>query len=133
MVILGVLKVLIFSKLSILIVDDDVAILHTFSKIFQRKGYFVTVAEKGKDAMEKLRCNQYDVALVDLGLPDMEGSELFPLIKNACPKTLRIMITGKSWLENSIQGADVFVAKPVNPERLLSIIDTKLKNRDGET
>lgn len=124
---------LISSKPTILIVDDDVAILHTFSKIFQRKGYCVTVAEKGREAIEKLGCNHYDVALVDLVLPDIEGTELFPLIKNASPKTLKIMITGKSWLENSIQGADVFVGKPVNPEKLLNIIDTKLKNRDSET
>jgi len=44
------------------------------------------------------------------------------------------MLTGEIGLQNSIEGAaDVFVGKPVNPEKLLSIIDTKLKNRDSET
>ena len=121
------------SKPSILIVDDDTAILHVFARIFERKGYCVAVAEKGKEAIEKLRLNQYDVALIDLSLPDMEGNKLFPIIKNGSPKTLRIMLTGKTWLEGSIEGADVFVGKPVSPDKLLSIIDTQLKTRDSET
>ena len=55
----------IASKPSILIIDNDVAILHTFSKIFLRNGFSVAVAEKGIDAIEKLSINQYDVALID--------------------------------------------------------------------
>jgi DNA-binding response OmpR family regulator len=125
--------VFISGKPSILIVDDDTAILHVFTRIFERKGYYVTVAERGKEAIEQLSINHYDVVLIDLALPDMEGNKLFPLIKNESPKTLRIMLTGKTWLQGSIDGADVFVGKPVNPEKLLSIIDTKLKNRDSET
>ncbi len=120
-------------KPSILIVDDDIAILHTFTKIFQKKGYSVTVAIKGKEAIQKLNINHYDVALVDLVLPDMEGTELFPLIKNVSPKTLTIMLSGKIGLRDSFEGADAFVGKPVNPDKLLSIINTKLKNRDTET
>jgi DNA-binding NtrC family response regulator len=120
-------------KPSILIVDDDTAILHTFSRIFEKKGYIVTVAEEGKAAIEKLNSNHYDVALVDFCLPDMEGNNLFPFIKNSSPETLRIMLTGKIWSQNSFEGADAFVGKPINPEKLLSIIDTKLKNRDTET
>jgi DNA-binding NtrC family response regulator len=119
-------------KLSILIIDDDTAILHAFSRIFQKKGYRVTVAESGKDAIEELGINQFDVALIDLALPDMEGNELFPLIASASPKTLKVMLTGKSMLQENIEGADAFVAKPVNPEKLLSLIDVALENRDTE-
>jgi len=122
----------LIGKPSILIVDDDTAILHVFTKIFERKGYSVSVAEKGKDAIEKLSTKQYDVALVDFVLPDMEGIELFPLIRNSSPKTLRIMLSGKACFDDCVKGADVFVAKPINPVKLLSIIDTKLKNRDSE-
>jgi two-component system, NtrC family, response regulator GlrR len=124
--------VFISGKPSILIVDDDKSILRVFTKIFQRKGYCVTVAEKGTEAAQKLSNNCYDVALIDLGLPDMEGKALFPLIKNSSPQTLRIMLTGKTWLQDSIEGADAFVGKPVNPEQLLSLIDAKLKNAESE-
>ena len=48
-------------KPSILIIDDGTAILHVFTKIFERKGCCVAVAEKGKDAVEKLNTKQYDV------------------------------------------------------------------------
>lgn len=122
----------ISSKPTIIIIDDDIAILRTFTRIFERKGYSVTVAEKGKEAIEKLSINCYDIALIDLGLPDMEGMELFPLIQKTSPKTLKIILTGKTYLQDSIEGADAFIGKPVNPDKLLSIIDTKLKLRDIE-
>ncbi len=114
------------SKASILIVDDDVAILHVFSRIFQNKGYIVTVAKKGTEAIEKINANKFDVALVDLGLPDMEGDKLFPFINSISPQTVKIMLTGKIELRDSIEGADVFIEKPVAPEKLLSIINSKL-------
>ena len=120
------------SKRSILIVDDDIAILHVFSRIFQSKGYIVTVAQKGREAIEKLTNNKFDVALVDLALPDMEGNELFPLIDETSPKTVKIMLTGKTDRQGNVLGADFFVWKPVRPEKLLSIIDTELKNRSTE-
>lgn len=123
----------IASKPSILIIDDDPAILHVFSRIFQRNGYAVTVAEKGGEAIEKISSNHYDVALIDLCLPDMEGTELFPLIHNTSPGTLKILLTGKTLLQGSIEGADALLGKPITPDKLLSIIDSRLKNRTMET
>ena len=123
---------LIAEKPSILIIDDDASILRTLTKIFQKKGYFVAVAEKGKEAVEKINSNHFDVALIDLCLPDMEGTELFPLIHDTSPGTLKIMLTGKTLLQDSIEGADVLLRKPVLPDQLLSIIDSKLKNKNIE-
>ncbi len=120
-------------KPSILIVDDDQSILHVFTRIFQKKGYLVTVAEKGTEATEKLQKYTYDVALIDFCLPDMEGTALFPLIQGTSPKTLKIMITGKVLLNGATKGADALLGKPVNPEKLLSLIDSKLKNQNMET
>ena len=120
------------SELSIIIIDDDTAILHTFTRIFQSKGYVVTVAEKGKDAIEKIRCNHYDVALIDFRLPDMEGTELFPLIQSTSPTTVKIMLTGITLLQDNIEGADALLKKPIQPQQLLSVIDNKLKNKNIE-
>jgi DNA-binding NtrC family response regulator len=119
-------------KPTILIVDDDAGILKSFSKIFQRKGYQVTVAAEGKEAIEHLHHNRYDVAVVDLALPDMEGNRLFPVIKETSPKTVRIMLTGKAFIKNTVKEADVFLNKPISPDKLLSVIDTALKNRNSE-
>jgi DNA-binding NtrC family response regulator len=122
----------IASKPSILIIDDDTAILHVFSRIFQRNGYSVTVVERGKEAIEKINSNHYDVTLIDLRLPDMEGTELFPLIQSTSPKTLKIMLTGKMLSQDIIEGADVLLRKPIQPDQLLSVIDSKLKNKNLE-
>jgi DNA-binding response OmpR family regulator len=117
---------------SIIIIDDDAAILHVFSRIFQRNGYSVTAVERGEEAIEKIIINRYDVALIDLCLPDMEGTDLFPLIQNTSPDTLKIMLTGKDLLQNSIEGADALLRKPISPDKLLSIIDSKLRDRNME-
>ncbi len=121
------------SKPSILIIDDDAAILHVFSRIFQKNGYSVTTVEKGKEAIEKISSNHYDIALIDLCLADMEGTDLFPLIHDTSPNTLKIMLTGKTLAQDSIDGADALLEKPIFPDKLLSIIDSKLKNRNIET
>ncbi len=122
----------IADKPSILIIDDDTSILRTLTKVFQRKGYFVAVAEKGKEAIEKISNNHYDVALIDLCLDDMEGTDLFPLIHSTSPKTVKIMLTGKFLWQTSIEGADALLAKPIQPDHLLNIIDNELKNKNTE-
>ena len=117
---------------SILIIDDDPAILRTLSRVFQRNGYAVTVAEKGREAKEKIGRNRFDVALIDLCLPDMEGTALFPLLQETSPYTLKIMLTGKTLSQDRFEGADALLGKPIAIERLLSVIDCKLKNRNVE-
>ena len=82
--------------------------------------------------MEKLNVKSYDVALIDLRLPDMEGTQLFPIIQSTSPRTLKIMLTGKMLLGDSIEGADVLLKKPIQPEQLLSVIDNKLKTKNME-
>ncbi|MCW4028856.1 MAG: response regulator [Candidatus Bathyarchaeota archaeon] len=119
-------------KYSVLIVDDDYAILQVFKRIFERKGYQVTLAQEGKDAKQKLSTAHFDVALIDLCLPDMEGTELFPYIEKSSTDTLKIVLTGKTYLQDTVHGADAFIAKPIDPARLLSIIDTKIKHRNLE-
>jgi response regulator RpfG family c-di-GMP phosphodiesterase len=62
----------------------------------------------------------------------MEGTEFFPLIHDTSPKTLKIMLTGKSLVETCIEGADALLEKPISPENLLSVIDSKLRDRNIE-
>ena len=121
------------NKPSILIIDDDTSILRAFARIFERKGYSVTVATKGTEAIEKLNGNHFDVALIDFCLPDMEGTQLIPLIQLTSPSTVKIILTGKALGRGSIEGVDALVGKPIHPERLLSLIDSELKNRNMET
>jgi DNA-binding response OmpR family regulator len=107
----------------ILIVDDDKSILRLFTLILQRKGYSTDTAETGKEALEKISSNSYDVALIDIVLPDMSGLDLLRSIPS---RTKKIMITGAASEENQrraqSEGADAYLLKPVKPEKLLQMI-----------
>ena len=118
---------------TILIVDDDKSILRTFTRILQKNGYKIDTAETGKEAIEKSDKNHYDLALVDIRLPDMDGTELLAKIKKQLQNTIKIMITGFPSIESGVkaldEGADAYLVKPVKPEELLMLIKEKLKTK----
>lgn len=121
------------SKKTILVVDDDKSILRTFTRILQKSGYEIDVAETGKEAMEKAENRRYDLALVDIRLPDMDGTELLAKLKKPLQHTVKIMITGFPSLETGVkaldEGADAYLVKPVKPQELLVLLDEKLKKQ----
>jgi len=118
---------------TVLVVDDDKAILRTFGRILQRAGYMTETAENGKEALEKIRARSYDAALIDVILGDSNGLDLLPKIGESSPKTVRIMITGADSAEKRIEafvnGADAFLTKPVDPVALLTVFEEKLRIR----
>lgn len=122
------------AKKTILVVDDDKSILRTFSRILQKSGYEIDVAETGKEAMEKTENRHYDLALVDIRLPDIDGAELLAKLKKPLQHTVKIMITGFPSLETGVkaldEGADAYLVKPVKPQELLILLEEKLKNRE---
>jgi len=119
------------SRKSILVIDDDKSILRTFTRILQKAGYETDVAETGKEALDKAGTRNYDLALVDVRLPDMDGTDLLIKMKDAMAKTVKIMITGFPSLETGVraldEGADAYLVKPVKPDELLALIEEKLK------
>lgn len=121
------------SKKKILIIDDDKSILRTFSRILQKNGYEIDVAETGKEAMEKSTNRLYDLTLIDIRLPDIEGTELLVKMQKMMPRAVKIMITGFPSLETGVkaldEGADAYLVKPVKPEELLTLIEEKFKNK----
>lgn len=121
------------TKKTILVVDDDKSILRVFTRILQKSGYEIAVAETGKEAIEKAETGRYDVALVDVRLPDMDGTELLSRMQKTMHDAVKIMITGFPSLENGVkaldEGADAYLVKPVKPEELLILIKEKLKSK----
>jgi two-component system response regulator HydG len=118
---------------TILVVDDDKSILRTFTCILQKHYYKVDTAETGKEAIEKTENKHYDLALVDIRLPDTDGTELLARLKRQLQNTIKIIITGFPSIESGIkaldEGADAYLVKPVKPEDLLMLIKEKLKNK----
>jgi len=118
---------------NILIVDDDPQIQEMISDILTDKGYTVKAVSKAKDAIAESNKELYNLALVDIHLPDMEGTELLGKLRKTEPEMIKIIITGNATLDNSIeaanQGIDGFVVKPFDPKKLLKLIETKLRDQ----
>jgi len=124
-------------KPSILIVEDDANIRETLNTILQQKGYNTDTAKNGKEAIQKSKSKFFNMALLDIKLPDMEGTKLLTTMHENTPKTVKIMITGYPSLENAVEalnkGADAYIIKPVQPQKLLALIEEKLeKQRQAE-
>jgi len=120
----------------ILIVEDDENIRKTMASILQQKGYKTDTAKSGKEAEQKAKVNFYNLALLDIKLPDMEGTQLLAKLHENTPKMVKIMVTGYPSLENAMealnQGADAYVTKPVKPAKLLALIKEKLEKQNQD-
>ena len=120
----------------ILIVDDDDTIRSTMKAILEDEGYDVDLAASGKEGVQKAKETSYNIALLDIRLPDMEGVELLKLMKPAVPRTRKIMVTGYPSTQNAIaalnKNADAYLIKPVDIEKLLSTIKEQLKLQEEE-
>jgi DNA-binding response OmpR family regulator len=117
----------------ILIVDDDATIVTLISKVLKSHGYSVNTARTGRDALAKVNSSYYNLVLLDIGLPDIMGTELLEKIRSSNRNIIVIMITGQPRLESSIDsinlGADGYLVKPINNIELIGLIERKLVQR----
>jgi DNA-binding NtrC family response regulator len=124
---------LIKRKARIIIVEDDGNIRETLRNILQQSGYETDTAKSGGEAEKKVKARFYNLALLDIKLPDMEGTQLLAKLHEKTPKMVKIMVTGYPSLENAMEalneGADAYVTKPVKPAKLLALIKEKLEEQ----
>ena len=117
----------------VLLVDDDEALRNVLSNILQRAGYSVKSFESGKEAVEASYEEFFNLALIDIHLPDMKGLELLTKLRKTEPKIIKIIITGQASLDTAIEatnkGADGYVVKPFEPKKLLEMIKLKLSKQ----
>ena len=120
----------------ILIVDDDENIRNTLKAILEDEKYVIDTAVNGGEAIQKTQKTAYNVALLDIRLPDMEGVELLKLIKDTVPRTRKIMLTGYPSMQNAIsalnKNADAYLIKPVDIEKLLATVKNQLQLQEDE-
>src|SRR5207247_2780357 len=111
---------------SILIVDDDQGILKSFKDILEPEGYNVDTVTTGVEAVEKCRAHPYNLAIIDIKLRDVEGTDLLARVNEILPRARKIMITGYPSLDNAIDSvnlqADAYIIKPVSPEIFLRVL-----------
>lgn len=111
---------------NILVVDDDTELRKVLSSILSEAGYAVETVENGKQAIRVSEKKRVDLALIDIKLPDMEGTELLHRLKEKQPHIVMIIITGFPTLENAMgavnEGADGYILKPFDIPKLLETI-----------
>jgi DNA-binding response OmpR family regulator len=119
---------------AILIVDDDKDLCETISAILRSKGYQLTSAASASEAIEKARTQLFDLVLIDIILPDMEGTRLLSHFQKTAPETLKIIMTGYPSVKNAAEalniGANSYLTKPIDPDNLLKTIENKLQERE---
>ena len=120
----------------ILIVDDDETIRTTMKAILEDEGYVVDLASTGEEAIQLTMKTTYNVALLDIRLPDMEGVALLKLMRDNVPRTRKIMVTGYPSMQNAIaalnKNADAYLLKPLDNEKLLNLVREQLDAQVNE-
>lgn len=117
----------------ILVIDDDENITKVVAAILKDQGYSVDIAGSGADAIQKTRENHYDLMLVDIRLPDMEGTEILSRVRDTTPKIRKVIVTGYPTLQNAVtavnRGADAYIMKPFDVEKMLATVKDQLEKR----
>lgn len=111
----------------LLIVDDDKATCETLSDIFEEKGYTVVSANTGNEALRKSEQDNFNVTLIDIKLPDMDGVALLREFKRLRPETVCVVITGHASLDSAINaledGANGYFVKPFVVDEIINRIE----------
>jgi|GEM_PF-2076045 signal transduction histidine kinase/DNA-binding response OmpR family regulator len=123
----------VLHKDRVLIVDDDESTRRILSLILQEKGYEAEAAETGQEAITKAKTRHFNVAFLDIKLPDTEGTDLATQLKHIQPDTAMIIITGHASVENAVRavncGAAAYIVKPLNMDEVLFIINQVIEKQ----
>src|SRR5260370_30868427 len=106
----------------LLVVEDNRALAESVAKLFRGKGYAVDAVETGDDARTALQTQPYDLMILDLGLPDVDGLEVLRRIRRTKSRVPVLVLTARASLQNRVEGlnlgADDYLIKPFALEEL---------------
>ena len=121
------------SPARMLIVDDEFSVRDSLDHWFRKDGYEVRTAADATEAMEAMQSSAFDVVLLDVRLPGMDGMRLLEQIRRTAPTTIVIMITAYASVDTAVRalklGAADYVTKPINPEELSHVVSQALAQR----
>jgi DNA-binding response OmpR family regulator len=120
----------------ILIVDDEAGVRESLQGILMQEGYKTKTVATGKEAIDACKNETFDCAIVDLKLPDVDGTTLLGNLKKLHPNLARIIITGKPSFETAVQsinaGFDGYIVKPFSPQKLITHIKERVESRQKD-
>jgi DNA-binding NtrC family response regulator len=119
-----------------LVIDDDEGTRNLFSTVLTDAGYLVEAVENGKQAIKICKKRPFDIALIDIELPDIKGIDLLKTLRQIQPKMVKIIITGHPSIENAVKSvnekADGYLLKPVNIAEMLEMIKKIMTEKTNE-
>ncbi len=119
----------------ILIVEDEIELANTLKKILEMNNYLVDAVYDGYDGFCYAQQDEYDIILLDVMLPEMNGYDILSKIRNEGITTPVIMLTAKSQLDDKLEafgiGADDYVTKPYESKELMARIDAVLRRKSN--
>jgi DNA-binding response OmpR family regulator len=121
---------------TVLVVDDDPDLCANLWDLLRDRGYRVCLARNGAEAAERLKGRDFRIVLIDMKLPDGDGSSVFRLVRRANPQARTLIITGyRSETEQQVQqvlaeGADAVCYKPFDLSRLLQTVGQLSRDRE---
>ena len=114
-------------KANILIVDDNISLCKTMSFVLGRKGYTVTTAQDGPEAIERVKKNPFDMIFMDIKMLPIDGVETYRRIKEIRPEAVVMMMTAyavEDLVQEALQeGAYGITYKPLDIERVVALIE----------
>jgi DNA-binding NtrC family response regulator len=120
--------------LRVLVVDDEAIVRESLLEWFREDGHEVAQASSAREALERVKEGPWDLALVDIKMPGMDGLELQRRIREAAPGTTVIIMTAYASVETAVQalkdGAYDYITKPFDPERLTHLVRTAGERRN---
>jgi DNA-binding NtrC family response regulator len=117
----------------ILIVDDEEIVIRSCLRILDGDEFQVESVQDGREALRKIEENPYDVIILDIMMPNMDGLEVLRRVKETHPNVDVIMITGLSQIDTAVQamklGAFDYISKPFEPDELKLVVQRALERR----
>lgn len=112
------------SEKRVLVVDDEPVVCQSVKRILEHRGFEVHPIMSGKEALRQLESTPYDLVVLDLKMPDMDGYEVLQAIKQRWPEVKVIVVTGYASVESAVRcvrnGAEQYLAKPFTPSELVA-------------
>lgn len=120
----------------ILVIDDELTVCQSCRKLLTEDGYNVITAQGGFEGLERARKEEFDLVLVDLKVPDIDGMEVVEILKREQPDTAVIIMTGYSTVPSAVKGIKLgaadYISKPFTPEEMSTAVKKALQQKEQQ-
>jgi signal transduction histidine kinase len=115
------------SELRVLAVDDEVGMREGIQRVLTKRGYAVDTAANGEEAIAQLQARDYQIVLVDLKMPGIDGFQVTQYLQEHCPRSVPVVVSAFATVEAAVdvtrRGAFDFLVKPFTPTDLLQVVE----------